>query len=464
MGDRFSAQRCLKQARAIEPGNVQGPQLTYQFICSSVMSDPTFAEGWTEIGHANANLKAVHGAIGAYRRALECEDDYLTPEKRGQILTSMAHMLQQLGRMDEARECLGKALEINKSDALAWLNMSLCMAADGYLDVSLAAAKTAYGLLPDKPEVGMGLALAHLFAGNYAEGFKYFEARFPYKLNSFLSYPFPKWDGAARTVYLVADQGIGDTLSFARFVPLAAKRAKFLHIAVQPELLRLLSASFQNLPNISITPLPQPLPPAEAWSTFVSLPYVLGLSDDDIRDMPNIRMPPFAAPSLQWKSADRVLHIGVAWAGSVANDIDHWRSFPLHHLLELYRVPGIQLYSLQVGDKAMELHAAGCATLLRDLSPFIRDVSDTIGILNHLDLVIGCESALGHICAAANKEFWMPYSYYGRDFRTGFDGSNRLWSPRHRVFKQDKDARWENVFERIVEALRERVASVAEAA
>ena len=56
-----------------------------------------------------------------------------------------------------------------------------------------------------------------------------------------------------------------------------------------------------------------------------------------------------------------------------------------------------------------------------------------------------------------NKEFWMAYSWHGRDFRTGYDGTKRLWTPKHRIFKQDRDAQWAPVFERITQALRERV-------
>jgi hypothetical protein len=192
------------------------------------------------------------------------------------------------------------------------------------------------------------------------------------------------------------------------------------------------------------------------WSTFVSLPYALGLSDAEIIGAPNIDMPR-PPMSTAWKVPDRKFHIGIAWAGSPLNDIDKHRNIPIHHFVELYRVPGIQLYSLQVDAKKTDLNLWGFAPLIRDLSGFCRDVADSCSILQELDLVVSVESALGHICSMADQECWVPYSYLGRDYRIGSNGTARLWTPKHRIFQQSDDMRWEPVFERIVEALREKV-------
>lgn len=457
MGDRFSAQRCMEQAAqclkniATDP---KAPQLVYQLYQSAAIADPTFTEAWIAVGDSDMGYNRLNGAVAAYRRALELE---LTDTRRAQVMVSMGECQRRLGFVDEAAQLNEGALKLDSSLAYAWLNLSQVYSTQGRLIESLDAAQRGYDMDPTDNKLQMGLAFAHLFARNYAEGLKHFEARYEYKLRSFLAYPYPKWQGESdKIVFLVADQGIGDTLSFSRFVKLACRRAKFVHIGAQPELLRLFAASFQEIANLNIIPLPCPLPPADCWTTFMSLPWALGLNDAEIINAPGIDVPPFAAPTISWKSPDAKLHIGVSWAGSAANDIDAWRSFSMNYLLELYRVPGIQLYSLQVGDRAADLHNGGAATLIRDLAPMIRDVSDTVGILDHLDLVIGCESALGHICAMCNKEFWMPYSYHGREFRTGHDGTHRIWSPRHRVFKQGPDARWEPVFERITGALANR--------
>ena len=48
-----------------------------------------------------------------------------------------------------------------------------------------------------------------------------------------------------------------------------------------------------------------------------------------------------------WRIPDRKLHIGISWAGSPLNDIDKHRNIPVTQFFDLYKVPGIQLYSLQ---------------------------------------------------------------------------------------------------------------------
>lgn len=461
MGNRIAALQCFRQAeqsRAAHDKNPQAPQLTYQLLQSSVINDPTFAEGWRAVGDANLAYSRLPGAVYAWRRALELpignEAGDLTPLMRAQIKAGLSEALRRLGRLAEGEKEAREAIELDPTMSFAYLNLSQIQSATGDLLGSLASAQRGFEL-DRKCQLELALAFAELYLRRMADGLRHFESRFEYKLHSFLSYPMPKWDGeVGKSVFLCSDQGIGDTLSFARFVPHACKRASFVHMAVQPELLRLFAAAFQGIRNLNIVPLPSPWPPAETWSTFVSLPSALGLTDDEIINCPHMPVPPFSTPTLAWKSPDRTLHIGVAWAGSAQNDIDIWRSFEVTRLLELYNAgPGIQLYSLQVGEKSVELHNAGCASLIRDLSPHIRDVSDTIGLLHHLDLVVCCESALAHICALMGKECWVPYSYHGREFRIGFDGEDRIWCPNHRIFKQGASATWEPVFERITEAL-----------
>lgn len=461
MGDRIAALNCFRQAlnARTQTDNPQAPQLYYQTLQSSVICDPTFAEGWAAVGDANMGYDRLAGAIYAYMRALELpcgtQDGDLTPRRAAQIRVALSEVLRRSGRLDEAEEEARRAIAYDDHLAYAWLNLSQVLSAAGDLGGSLEAAERGYELDPNDCKLEMGLAFAQMFVRNMSEGLRHFEARFAYKIPAFLNYPMPKWDGTAgKSLFLVADQGIGDTLSFARFVKAACARCSFVHMAVQPELLRLFAASFQGVTNLNIVPLPCPFPPAEAWSTFVSLPTALGLSDDEIINAPGIMVPPFVSPNTAWKSPDRQMHIGVAWAGSPANAIDIFRSFPVTDLLTLYEAgPGIQLYSLQIGERAADLHNAGCAALIRDLSPYVRDVSDTIGLIKHLDLIISVESALAHICAMMGRECWVPYAFHGREFRIGHDGSDAMWCPQHRIFKQDSDATWPGVFESIRDAL-----------
>lgn len=433
-----------------------------QFV-SAAYADPTWSTAFYQAGNNASDLNHLHTAVACYWRALECSPD---PAERARILCNLSWRLHGTGRIAEALDLADRALAIEPTLPLAHLNRAQALGAVGRNREGVEAARRGFeldaeqalkeGRKPD-PVIEMCLAFQLLFNRQFAEGFRHFESRFTYKLHSFLYYPYPKWTGEPDgTLFLVADQGLGDTISFARFVPLAAKRARYIHCCIQPELLTVFQEAFVGLPNVNLLPSPTNFPAADYWSTFVSLPFALSLTDDEIRNTPHVTFRPESRPA-PWKVTDRTFHVGIQWAGSSLNDINVHRSIPLPQFLDLYRVPGIQLYSLQVDDSRKQLAEHGVAPVVQDLSGFIRDVADTLSTLKHLDLVICCESALGHICALAGKDCWIAYSYLGRDYRASIDGKDPIWTPRHRFFSQGPEAKWQPVFDEIVKALRVRV-------
>lgn len=458
MGDRAAA---IKFFNAGVAANADRTNLThsYQMFMSACYADPTYAHAFYFTGNANYELKHDPAAIACYRRALEGED---TEGDRGPCLVNLGWRLYETGHLNEALEVAQAAVDLDPKLAYGWGSLSRIHLALNQTETAVSCAMKAVECGPDDPISEFSLAFALLFNHQFAEGLKAFEARFSARLTQYNHYPYPKWKGEkGKTLFLVADQGLGDTLSFARFVDAAAQRCQYVHACIQPELSRAFSHAFVKHKNINWIPSRSVnFPQADYWSTFVSLPYALGLADDEIRNAPDIDMPRYSLPG-QWKVPDRRLHIGIAWAGSTLNDIDRHRNVPIEQFLDLYRVPGIQLYGLQVDGKRDELHENGCAAVIKDLSPYIHDVVDTVAILKDLDFVITIESALGHICASVGKECWIPYSRFGKDYRIGIDGTDRLWTPHHRIFSQGMDEpTWQPTFDRITQAVRERISGI----
>lgn len=456
MGDRNSAVSFFNQALQAhgQKDNPEHLKHSYQLFSSACMADPTWFQAYYQAGNNNSDLDHLPSAIACWRRAIQCEAP--DPEM-AKALSNLSWRLHCFGKTAEANEMVQASIKADPTNPLSWLNLSCIEQVSGNAQASLQAAENSYALAPNNPTVELGYAFANLFARNLVKGFKHFECRFAYKLKSYLQFPYPKWLGEeGGTLYLDADQGLGDTLSFARFVPLAAKRAKYIHACVQPELLRLFAHAFIGLPNVNVVPKPAGFLPADHWSTFVSLPFALGLEDDAIRQTPDIEVPRAALP-LNWKVPDRKFHIAIAWAGSPLNNINHHRSIPVALFYELYRVPGVQLYSLQCDQNRQQMYDSGGLPLIVDLSRYTPSVLDTLAVLRDVDLVITCESALGHIAGTAKRECWIPYSRMGLDYRLGLRGEDCFWYPSHRIFQQGRDDRWEPVFAEIVEALRERV-------
>lgn len=464
MGDRNTAIQLYNQG-VVSSADKSAPeylQHAYQMFTSAMNADPTWATACYQCGNNASDLNHFYAAIACWRRALECEmPDVISTDiqdaSRAKVLCNLGWRLDALGQTDEALKFTQEACRIDPGLSFSWCNLSIIQSRLGQTAEAVVSARKAFELDPKHSTIEMALAFALLFNRNLAEGFKHFESRWAYKLKNFTKYPYNRWEGEpGKTLFLVSDQGLGDTISMSRFLRKVCERSQYVHAAVHPELLRLLQYALIDIQNLNLMPQPCNFPAADAWTTFVSLPFALKLTDDEIRNQPQIEYDAGRTNAKAWKVAGRKLHIGIAWRGSALNETNEQRSVPVTQFLDLYRVPGIQLYSLQVDSNRQQMHDMGCAPVIKDLAGYIRDASDTCAILKDLDLVIGIDSALGHICSLARKEYWCAYAYLARDYRIGFDGSDQLWS-KYKVFLQGPDMQWQGVFDRMVEALRERV-------
>src|SRR5215472_362051 len=462
MGDRQTAMRFFNQGVSCinDKSKPTNPSTAFQLFASACHVDPTWAQGYFQYGNNCNDLNFNRTAIAAYRRALQQQN---TNEELAKTYSNLGWSFFVDGQIDESRKALERSLELDKSYPATWTNLSQVYSLLDNEAKAIEYAKKGFELEPDNPVTEAAYAFALLFGRKLKLGFEHFEIRFKWRLHQFLQYPYAKWLGEDdKTVFLVADQGMGDTLCFARFVHAAAKRAKFIHAYVQPELMRLFMHAFIDIPNINLLPFGSSFPQADAWTTFISLPFALGLNDEEIRQAKQVDYPRVSLPTT-WMVPDQQLHIGIQWGGSKLNDIDKYRTIPCDFFLELCRVTGVHLYSIQVGEHADDTNLIGATALVKNLSPYIRDVVDTVSLLRDLDLIICCESALGHICSMVGKECWIASSYQGRDWRIGHRGSDILWAPSHRICRRDKSRRWEPVFDRITDALQEKVDAQARA-
>lgn len=463
MGDRNAAIRIFNQgvSVALDRQYESNPSHAWTLMASACYLDPTFGQAFYQCGNNCDDIKSTYdlsyAGIACYRRALECAD---LGDKKASALANLSWKLHTIGHDTEALGIVLQAIELDPNLPQAWINYSQIIGTLGHTDRAVAYARRAKELDPDNTTVGMALAFALLYDRQLKEGFEQFEVRFHYKLQQFLNYPYPKWRGEdGKTVLLIADQGLGDTLTHSRFVPEVAKCSQFVHMAVQKELVRVFMEAFAHLPNVNVFPTPFAFPEADYWSTFVSLPYALGLTTYKIRRTPHIVAPIRRIPN-QWKVPDRKLHIGIQWRGAKENEIDKHRSIDPRWFLELYRVPGIQLYSFQVGEFAAEMDAIGASAIVRNMSGYISDVGDTFSFLQELDMCITIESSFAHMASTCDIETWIPYSWCGRDYRLGAPQRNEIiWSPKHRVFAQreGEGQNWQRVFDEIVYALKEKV-------
>lgn len=442
-------------------------RLAYQVLISAVTTDPTFAEGWGLLAASLADLGSLAASCEAYRSALRLplgdSPGDLTPTLRHRCLLQLGHRLIDNRvitdkTMAEAELVLNEALSMDGDDsqvtAFCHTNLSLIASHRGHEETEMNEAELGFTLHPD-PATELGLGFACLYHGQYARGLRHFEARYPHAMPSYLNLPWPKWDGGyVETLFVEADQGLGDSLSFTRFLPLAATRVGRLVYRVQPILVRLIAEATRHIPNIHVIPQDRILDHADAWVAIFSLPIPLGLSDEEIRDAPGLPFRVTPVEDTSWRRKDARLHVAIAWAGAAASGIDVHRSIPFAEFLALRAIPGVALYSVQVGDRGADLHNLGSSGLVRDLTPWISEARDTAGIIGEMDVVVCCESFVGHLAGALDKRCLLLCSSLGRDWRSSpYLGDRTLWYPRTTVVRQGQDRAWGSVFERAVEML-----------
>lgn len=440
------------------------PLMAYRCAASAVLVDPSWPDAWLLLGNQLSDQGNLAASIAAFRRGLGCPD--LDLPTRLRLTVNLGHRLMLDGQFEEAETVTDEAIRMFhrngaeavggvEAGAFAHTNRSLIYSHRGLLGSSVVEAYRGWQMLPE-PITEMGYAFALLFNKDYAAGLKHFHARFDYKLPSYINLPWPVWDGKfADTLIVMCEQGLGDTVSFSRFVPEAARIVDRVIFQVQPELVRLMADALRDHRNVTVVAQDYRLPRADAWIAVFSLPVALGLDTAEIAGWPGLeigRMDCCPLPPGVEIDPEK-FNVVVAYAGNPGNDIDRHRSVEPSWFLRLADIPGVALHSVQVGERTRRLHELGCVSMVADLSPSIRDARDTAAVLRHCDLVVACESFVGHLAGSMSVPCWIAASKLGRDWRLGVEGETTLWYSRTRVFRQGDDRSWGPVFEAMRSAL-----------
>ena len=414
---------------------------------------PGSAEILTNLGSALKDDGQTDEAIAAFRRALDLAPDHRVAH------FNLGNALRGQGRMDEAAESYRRAITLRPNSPEALINLGVVHRSQGDLDAADAADRQAIDLRPDFQEAHFNLSQILLLKGAFAEGWREYEWRLRadgHKTRRRPEFPQPRWQGediAGKTLLLHVEQGLGDLLHFARFVPIVAKRGARVVVEVYQPLARLFAA----LPGVAqVVVHGEPLPPFDVQLPMMSLAGVLGVDRDSIpAEVPYLVAEPSWAAAWKGRLGDgaKGRAVGVVWAGSPTHQADRARSIAAAKLLPRLAMPGVRLVSLQKvpreGDAAVIAALGGTAL---DLGPDLADFADTAGLMAHLDLVISVDTAVAHLAGALGRPVWtlIPVAPDWR-WMTGRDDSP--WYPSMRLFRQTRPDDWGPTIDRLVKEL-----------
>lgn len=269
-------------------------------------------------------------------------------------------------------------------------------------------------------------------------------------------YASPAWAGedlAGCTLFVYPEQGYGDAIQFARYLPmLVAKGAKVAFEAPAP-LRRLFEAGgfVGTLVGAGEAPLG-----FDCHAALLDLPGLLGADAATIPPPGGVLGVP---EDLVQKWAARIgapdgLRVGIVWAGRPTYVNDRNRSLAPDALLPLAEVSGLRLYSLQLGhDGAAEAAFGGAVA---DLAPHIEDFADMTAAMLALDLVISVDTSAAHLAGALGRPVWtlLPFT---PDWRWQLERDDSPWYPAMRLFRQQRAGDWPDVIARVADALAQSV-------
>ena len=409
---------------------------------------PDLAVAHFKLGVCLGEREQYAQAMDHYRQAIQFKPD--SPEP----YINLGNLFAKLDQPAEAAPCYRKAIRLKPQAVKPYYFLGCVLRDMGDLQQSLTVTQKALEIDPSYAEARFSLALSLLLRGDYASGWRAYEARMKLK-TSHGDYPYlgkrPLWDGGAfrgKTLLVQSEQGFGDILQFVRFLPLVKRsggRVIFETYAPLRDLLR----SFPGVDRLTCTS--DGLIPGEAFDLYVplmSVPARLGTLVDTIpADVPYL----FADREKErlWRSRidPHGLRVGIVWTGNPDYDKDRARSCRLADFESVSRLQGVRLFGLQkeVSEADRSLADTMGMCLLGDS---FQDFSDTAAAIHQLDLVISVDTAVAHLAGAMGKPTWilLPKS---PDFRWLTQRTDSPWYPTARLYRQDRQGDWTALLARV---------------
>lgn len=402
------------------------------------------------------NLGVQLYELGQIERALEKYDAALAVKPEfADALTNRGNALQRLCRMAEAERAIDAALAINPAHPVYLLNRASFLAASGKHADALAWTDRSIAADPGYTKAQLKKAALLIQSGDLDAGFRAYETRWSipgwHALPARL--PMPAWQGgdiAGKSLLVWNEQGFGDALMYARYLPALAAMGADVRVMCEKPLIRLFAQSFDD--RVTVHPLDGDIPAADLHCSIMSLPFLLRTTLATIpADVPYLTPDPTDAA--RWSDevaalADGRPAVGLIWAGNPGQAHDYSRSIAPDTIAPLLDRDDIRFFNLLVGPRGDEIQDPR----LIDVRRRLKDFADTAALMQHLDLIISVDSAPAHLAGALGRPMWVLLSY-DPDSRYFLGRSDCPWYPAGELIRQNAPGDWARLIKCVDDAL-----------
>jgi tetratricopeptide (TPR) repeat protein len=432
-------------------------------------TNPSRAEFWFNRGNALGDVGRFEDAIASYRHSLALDGE------NASVFANLAIAEAKTGDVDASLGHYRDALRIDPQHKIAAHNLGNVLAERGQSEEAAALLRQTVRNWPDLAEAHYNLGLVLLRLGDYANGFKEYEWR--WDTADFFKKPgyrqVPVWNGQplkGRKLIVHGEQGLGDTIQFAKVLGLVRSICDNVVFHVPVRLERLL----KSLPfDIQVTGA-HGATDADFQIPLLSLMHKLKLTVGSVPGETSfLSADPERAADWRRRLALGTGHktIGLVWQGNPNSPAERGRSLASAELLKpLSEIAGVRLIALQqLPDEALEAGDTASGWRVKGLSFTLEHPGpetdtgddafvDTAAIMAGLDLVVSVCTGPLHLAGALG----VPTIALLRtvpDWRWMMDRADTPWYPAMQLVRQRVDEPdYQLAILRAVEVARSRLA------
>ena len=421
---------------------------------------PNNPEVLNNLGNALQDQGELAAAIACFNTALQLKPNY--PE----VHYNLGIALKEQGELAAAIARFNTALKLKPDNPEVLNNLGNAHQEHGELAAAIASYKTALQLKPNYPEAQKNLSMAELLIGDYGSGWQRYEYRFQCKKDQGILNSNPscrQWYGEklsqGKKLLLVSEQGLGDTLQFMRYANSLKNQGLLVSVSAPRKLHTLIQIS--GIDALPLTSEQANQVTEGYWIPLLSVPKYLGVSPKNpVSNKPYIKTN--HELRTKWEkilSVERRPIIGINWQGNPAHEKtnSNGRSLPLEIFAPIAASTNAGLLSLQKGFGSEQLDTCSFKDRFVSCQDQINDAWDfleTSAIIANCDLVITSDTSVAHLAGGMGKTTWLLLKEVP-EWRWGLAGHTTFWYPSMRLFRQRERGNWNEVMERVADALQE---------
>jgi len=405
---------------------------------------PDYNEVYSNMGAALNKAIRYEESIQSLEKAIETMPDH------SGAYTNLGNVYNKLHKYKKAAFYHEKSIELDPLGYNAYSNVGTSYKNLGFMRKAIQSYKKAIELKADFENAHFDLATVYLSLGDFENGLLEYEWRFKkeemrshiFKNKHIFSKPMMKKgeDISKKTIFVHSEQGFGDSIMYARFLP----QLKALGCTLIVECRNELKTLFETMPCIDqvIGRDEKQILSFDRHLPIMSLAYIL-----DVKNFEDFPLAPYfeVEKDPSFELSEKKIKIGLCWSASATGESYEGKVFELKNFEPLIKNKKIQFYSLQVGYGSEQIKENGYDNII-DKTEMLSDFKKTAAFMQELDLVISSDTSVAHLAGAIGVKTYLPLQKFP-DWRWLNKGEDSYMYPSMKLFRQKQNGNWKTVFQ-----------------